>query len=146
MLYFKIKLFHTLIHATFHFDSVYNKRKGSLMDPKFALPKTCIVWLFLRGCVVRIYLFLCCVLLYFHTACFVSRSSLLLQNSIRLVSSAFTYSLFPRLHQTFFPWPSYLSSFMSLIFCIHIDNKEDRISRANEHAYHSLSNFTVGNK
>jgi hypothetical protein len=146
LLYFKIKLFNTLIHATFHFDAVYNKRKASLMDPKFALPKTCIVWLFLRGCVVRIYLFLCCVLPYFYTACFLSRSSLLLPNSIGLVCSAFTYCLFPRLHQAYLSWPSYLSSFMSLIFCIHIDNKEDRISHANEHAYQSLSNFTVGNK
>ena len=146
MLYFKIKLFQTLIHATFHCDSVYNKRKASLMNPKFALLKTCIVWLFLRGCVVRIYLFLCCVLPYSYTACFVSKSSLLLPNSIGLVCSAFTYCLFPRLHQTCLPWPSYLSSFMPLICCIHIDNKEDRISHANEHAYQSLSNFTVGNK
>jgi len=65
LLYFKIKPFHKLIYATFLCDSVYNKRKASLMDPKSALPKTCFFWLFLRGCVVQIYLLLCCVLPYF---------------------------------------------------------------------------------
>ena len=36
LLYFKIKLFQTLIYATFLCDSVYNKRKASLMEPKSA--------------------------------------------------------------------------------------------------------------
>jgi len=65
LLYFKIKLFHTLIYATFLFDSIYNKRNVSLLEPKSVLQKSCFL-LFLRGCVVRIYLFLCCVLSLFN--------------------------------------------------------------------------------
>jgi hypothetical protein len=95
LLYFKINPFHTLIYAKFRCDSVYNKRKVLLAV--------------FKGLCRRIYLFPCCVLPYFHTACFVSRSSLLPSNSIGLVWSAFTYCLFPRLHQTVLPRPSYLS-------------------------------------